>query len=151
MAAVRVATPLAIALPGQNAPLTADPQTQPQAPWWQVWRGLVLRTGGNNGIDSALLQSILSNVETLMAMWARPTPLPPLPLPITPGPSPFSYQAPFDGVVLIHGGIVSAVTFSRDGSTTFAYPASGEVRVTQGDVVTTTYSGVPTMTMIGHR
>lgn len=151
MAVPRVSTPLKVAFPGQNAPLTSEPSAQPVSPWWQFWRNLWLRTGGDTGVDSALLQSDLSNVMALFAMLAPPTPLPPLPLPITVTPSPFSYRAPFDGVMLIHGGTVSAVTFSRDGSTTFAYPTSGEVRVTQGDVVAVTYSGAPTMTMIGHR
>ena len=67
MAVVRVAQPLNVAFPGQNAPLTGTPNTQPVSPWWQFWRNLWLRTGGDTGVDSALLQSNVSNLEVLSA------------------------------------------------------------------------------------
>lgn len=148
MAVVRISTPLNVAFPGQNAPLTNVPSSQPQSPWWQFWRNLWLRTGGNNGIDSGVLQSDLSNVTSLLATVPKPTRLPALPLPVTPGASPFSYQAPWAGFVLLNGGTVSAAAVSRDGTTFFSCPTSGFVPVAVGDVVKVTYSGAPTMTMI---
>jgi hypothetical protein len=151
MAVARVVEPLNVAFPGQNAPLTAQQGAQPVSPWWQFWRNLWLRTGGDNGVDAALLKSDLSNAEVLGVMLAatKVTPLPPLPLPITPGASPYSYQAPMRGYVLVTGGTVSAVAMARDGSTLFAFPTAGPVPVAKGDVVKVTYTGVPTMTMVG--
>lgn len=148
MAVVRVATPLNVAFPGQNAPLTNVPSSQPQSPWWQFWRNLWLRTGGDNGIDSGVLQSDLSNVTALSAMAPRPTHRPPLPTPLTVTASPFSYRAPADGYVLISGGTVSAVGMARNGVTFFAFPNAGPVPVAKGDIVKVTYSGLPTMTMV---
>ena len=148
MAVARVIAPLNVAFPGQNAPLTSQPSSQPQSPWWQFFRDLWQRTGGLVGVDSALLQSDLSNVTTLVALEAKPTPLPALPLAVTPGASPYSYHAPWKGNVLLNGGTVSAVAVSRDGTTFFACPTSGFVPVACGDTVKVTYSGVPTMTMI---
>jgi hypothetical protein len=148
VAVPRVSAPLNVAFPGQNAPLTSVPNSQPISPWWQFWRNLWLRTGGDNGVDAALLQSDLSNVTALGAMDAPATPLPPLPLVVTPGASPFSYQAPWSGYVLVTGGTVSAVAMARDGSTFFAFPNAGPVPVACGDVIRVTYSGVPTMTMV---
>ena len=147
MAVARVIAPLNVAFPGQNAPLTSQPTSQPQSPWWQFWRDLWQRTGGNTGVDSALLQSDLSNVTALVGLPARPTPKPPLPFGITVTASPFSYQAPLSGHVLINGGTVSAAAVSRDGSTFFACPTAGVVPVIRGDIVKVTYSGLPTMTM----
>ena len=148
MAVARTIAPLDVAFPGQNAPLTSEPTSQPQSPWWQFWRDLWQRTGGNTGVDSALLQSDLSNVTVLVAVRPTPTRIPALPLVVTPGASPFSYQAPWAGYVLLNGGTVSAAAVSRDGSTFFSCPTSGFVPVAQGDVIKVTYSGAPTMTMI---
>lgn len=148
MAVPRKVAPLNVAFPGQNAPISAAQNSQPISPWWQFWRNLWQRTGGDNGIDSAVLQSDLSNVVALVATAPSPTRKPPLPFGITVTASPFSYQAPMNGNVLVNGGTVSAVGLSRDNSTFFACPTAGFVPVTKGDVVKVTYSGLPTMTMV---
>jgi hypothetical protein len=63
---------------------------------------------------------------------------------LTVGASPYSYTAPAPGVVVISGGTVSAVT--RRGINVGV--TGGQVLVQTGDVVTTTYSAVPTMTFL---
>src|SRR5262249_11300732 len=59
------------------------------------------------------------------------------------GPSPFVYQALYAGTVVISGGTVSAVEWSRDGSTYYA--VTGAVPVSRLDRVRVTYSAVPNM------
>jgi hypothetical protein len=66
---------------------------------------------------------------------------------ITVGISPFSYTAPSKGFLIISGGIVTATQFTRTvttltGQTTGIYPLS------QGDVLTVTYTGLPTVTWV---
>ncbi len=150
MAVARVTNPLQVGFPGQNAPLTADPNSQPQSPWWQFLRALWLRTGGLLGIDASAVADDVATLDTLQVFSDAPppTPIPPLPLAITPGASPFSYQAPWNGFVLVTGGTVSAVALSRDHTTFFAFPTAGAVPVFKGDVVKVTYTGAPTMTMV---
>ena len=91
--------------------------------------------------DSSLLQAMAPPVEPI-GDGAPP------PFAITVGASPFIYQAPFRGTVIVQGGTISAIAFSRDHSTFYTYP-TGVVPVFTGDVVKVTYSGTPTMTMIG--
>jgi len=70
---------------------------------------------------------------------------------ITPGASPYTYAnaSGFDADVLVAGGTVSAIAFSRDGAT--FYPVgitAGSVHLSPGDKVKVTYSVVPTMTLV---
>lgn len=66
---------------------------------------------------------------------------------LTPGGSPWTYIAPFDGLVVISAGTVSAIALSRDGSTFYVTGlTSGLVPVSKLDQVKTSYTGVPTMT-----
>lgn len=71
MAVPRVVNPISIALPGQNVGLTADPHSQPVAPWWQVFYRLVARTGGNVGVDAAALAANVSGLDILSALAAN--------------------------------------------------------------------------------
>lgn len=66
---------------------------------------------------------------------------------VTAGPSPFTYQAPKKGFVIITGGTVSAVQFTRVGTYTTGM-VSGMFPVSLGDKLTVTYSGAPTITFV---
>lgn len=76
--------------------------------------------------------------------------LPPaLPLPIVVGASPFTYSPQIKGSVIVNGGTVSAVSFSRDGITN--YPTgqtAGMFTLNAADRLIVTYTVVPTMTLI---
>lgn len=73
------------------------------------------------------------------------------PAAITPGASPYAYQntgaEPVD--VIVSGGTVSAIAFSRDGTTYYATgQTAGMFRLEVGDFLKVTYSVTPTMTAI---
>jgi hypothetical protein len=59
--------------------------------------------------------------------------------------SPFSYTAQVKGFVLIRGGTVSSVQVTRS-VTTLTGLTSGYFPLNQGDVLTITYSGLPSVT-----
>lgn len=66
---------------------------------------------------------------------------------LTVGASPFSYRAIIKGQVLISGGSVSAIEYSRDGTTFYNTGAtSGFVQMNFNDVVRVTHTGAPDMT-----
>lgn len=68
---------------------------------------------------------------------------------ITVGASPFAYQAVLRGQLLVSGGTVSAVEFSRDGSTWYnAGITAGFVQVDARDQVRVTYSVLPTLVFV---
>jgi hypothetical protein len=76
--------------------------------------------------------------------------LPPgLPAPITVNPSPFTFSAPIKGQVLISGGTVSAVQFTRDGTNIYSTGATaGPFLVNQSDRLIVTYTVIPTMVFV---
>lgn len=61
--------------------------------------------------------------------------------------SPFSYQAPKKGFLIISGGTVSLVKFTRVGTYTTGQ-TSGMFPVALGDSLTVTYSAAPTMVFV---
>lgn len=67
---------------------------------------------------------------------------------ITPGASPYAYQAPFAGCVVVAGGTVSLLELSRDGAIwkTVGLTA-GAIPVARLDRVRVTYTVAPTMTL----
>lgn len=68
---------------------------------------------------------------------------------ITPTGSPFVYQALLRGQFLVAGGTVSAVEFSRDGTTFYnAGITAGFVQMDAGDQVRVTYTVAPTLTFV---
>lgn len=70
-------------------------------------------------------------------------------LPITVGGSPFSYTALMKGFVIISGGTVSGVQFSRTAGV--FYPTgqtAGMFQMAQNDVLQVTYSAPPAMVFI---
>lgn len=68
---------------------------------------------------------------------------------IAPGVTPFTYIAPLGGVVIIGGGTVTQVQFSRDGASFFVTgQTNGMFPVSQGDQLVVTYSVPPNMTFV---
>jgi hypothetical protein len=63
------------------------------------------------------------------------------------GGSPFMYTAPVKGFVILTGGTVTAVQFTR-AQTTLTGQTSGLFPLNQGDILTVTYSGLPTMVFV---
>ena len=68
---------------------------------------------------------------------------------ITPGASPYTYSAPVKGSVIVSGGTVSAIDFSRDGSTFYTTgQTAGMFTLNAQDRLKVTYTVVPTMTFV---
>ena len=70
---------------------------------------------------------------------------------ITPGASPYAYHntgaTPVD--IIVSGGTISAIDFSRDGSTYYTTGlTSGMFYLSGGDYLKVTYTVVPTMTKV---
>lgn len=69
-------------------------------------------------------------------------------VPVTLGASPFAYTAAADGFLAISGGSVSGLSLKR-GPTTISLPGSlGIVPLSNGDVLTLTYSGAPNVNFV---
>lgn len=65
---------------------------------------------------------------------------------VIPTASPFAYQAPSRGSVIISGGTVSQVTYSRTSGVSYnTGQTSGMFPVSLGDVLVVTHSGAPMM------
>jgi len=63
--------------------------------------------------------------------------------------SPFTYKAPVGGTVIIQGGTVTQVQFSRDGASFYITgQTNGMFPVSQGDLLMVTYSVPPNMTFV---
>lgn len=74
----------------------------------------------------------------------------PLPDVLTPGASPWTFDAPGKGFVLVEGGTVSAITISRDGTTNYATGMTGGFfPVDWQDQLTVTYTVAPNVTFFG--
>lgn len=70
-------------------------------------------------------------------------------VPVIPGASPYTYTAAVKGFMLITGGTVSLVEFSRDGVTFYSYgTTSGQFTLNAADRLRVTYSVTPTMTFV---
>lgn len=68
------------------------------------------------------------------------------PIVITVGASPFAYMAPTTGTLVINGGTVSLINYTRSGVNVTM--TGGVIPISSGDTVTVTYSVVPSMTFI---
>lgn len=69
--------------------------------------------------------------------------------PVTPGASPYIYSATKRGSMIVEGGTVSAVEFSRDGVTFYDVGAvAGMFPINASDQLRVTYAVVPTMTFV---
>jgi hypothetical protein len=62
--------------------------------------------------------------------------------------SPFIYTAPRKGFLIVTGGTVSTIAFSRSGTFYSVGQTSGMINVNQGDQVKITYSAAPTLTWV---
>lgn len=62
--------------------------------------------------------------------------------------SPFDYASTADGLVVVVGGVVSAIAYGRNGAYTTLGVTSGMVPVKAGDVVRITYTVAPTVNFI---
>ena len=72
------------------------------------------------------------------------------PVALTVGASPYAYTAPIGGAVTITGGTVSSVTLTRAGTLVLSLASTGEqLHVRAGDVVTVTYTAVPSIYLLG--
>lgn len=68
---------------------------------------------------------------------------------VTPTASPFTYQAPWRGFMIVQSGTVSLIQFSRDGTTNVnTGVTSGCIPLSFGDLIIVTYSVAPTMTFV---
>jgi hypothetical protein len=61
--------------------------------------------------------------------------------------SPMTYTAPRKGNVIVTGGSVSAIHFTRSGTYSTGQ-TSGVFNLSQGDMLTVTYTGTPTITFV---
>ena len=66
------------------------------------------------------------------------------------GASPFTHQnaGSFSEDVIVSGGTVSAITFSRDNITFYTLPTSGMFHLSPSDRLVVTYTAAPTMTSV---
>ncbi len=68
---------------------------------------------------------------------------------ITAGASPFTYSAPVKGSVIVSGGTVSAIAFSRDGITFYTTgQTAGMFPLNAQDRLRVTYTVLPTLTFV---
>lgn len=68
---------------------------------------------------------------------------------ITPSASPFTYIAPSRGFLIVSGGTVVAVQYSRDGLSNYLTgQTSGCFPLSQGDRLIVIYSAAPTLTWV---
>jgi hypothetical protein len=62
---------------------------------------------------------------------------------ITVGASPFIYQAPRKGIVIVNGGTVSAISYSRSGTFYATGQTTGTFTLAMGDQLKVVFSGKP--------
>jgi hypothetical protein len=67
---------------------------------------------------------------------------------LTASASPYTYQAPRKGFVIITGGTVSLIQYSRSGTFYNVGQTSGIFPLNQGDQLKVTYSAAPTLTWV---
>lgn len=67
---------------------------------------------------------------------------------ITVSASPFAYTALAEGTATVSGGTVSAISITRGATVVPTGVTAGVFPLSQGDIITVTYSGLPTMNFI---
>jgi hypothetical protein len=68
---------------------------------------------------------------------------------VTPGVSPYIYSAPVRGSLIVSGGTVSAIAFSRDGTTFYVTgQTAGMFLLAAADQLRITYTVLPTVTFV---
>jgi hypothetical protein len=69
--------------------------------------------------------------------------------PVTVGASPYDYIAPVKGSVIVQGGTVTSLEFSRDGTSFYDVgQTSGMFLLNQSDYLRITHAGAPTVTFV---
>jgi hypothetical protein len=69
--------------------------------------------------------------------------------PVVLGPSPYLYTAPRGGFLIVQGGTVSAIEFSRDGTTFYnTGQTQGTISFGSFDQIRITYSVLPNVTFV---
>lgn len=72
-----------------------------------------------------------------------------MPVNVTVSASPFTYSPPVKGNVIVTGGTVSDISFSRDGTNIYTTgQSSGMFQINANDRLIVTYTGAPTMTFV---
>lgn len=90
-----------------------------QSSWYRFWQGIF--TGAAPGAES----------------------------PVTPGASPYTYTAPFRGFLIVQGGTVSLIEFSRGGTTyRNVGVTAGAIPANSQDLIRITYTVAPTLTFV---
>lgn len=116
----------------------------------------------NGGLDPTSLPTVPYDDLTPPAVWLAPADIPPAvvlpvsgasiaPIAVTPGASPYTYTnaTGYEADMVVQGGTVSKVEFTRNGTTFFDIGAvAGMVRLSQWDAVKVTYTVAPTMTLV---
>lgn len=70
-------------------------------------------------------------------------------VPTVPGVSPWTYVAPVRGFLIVSGGTVSLVQFSRDGVNFYSYGVvAGPMPLNGADLIRITYTVPPTLTFV---
>ena len=70
-------------------------------------------------------------------------------IPVKPTPTPFTYQAPQRGFLIVNGGTVALVQWSRDGITNYTTGATaGCFPLSAADRLIITYTVAPTLTFV---
>lgn len=104
-------------VPNYEVPLNSGPQRQTHNSWYRFFQGVYQGQPPSN--------------ESTVSV----------------GGSPFMFTAPSKGYVILNGGSVSAVQFTRS-VTTLTGQTAGIFPLNQGDVLTVTYASLPTMTFV---
>jgi hypothetical protein len=67
---------------------------------------------------------------------------------VTVGVSPYTYLAERDGVLIVQGGTVSAISYVRNSSSINVGVVAGAIPLLMADAVTITYTVLPTVTFL---
>lgn len=67
---------------------------------------------------------------------------------VTVGASPYTYLAQRDGVLIVQGGTVSAISYLRNTGTINVGVVAGAISLLMADAVTITYTVAPTVTFL---
>ncbi|HUN00406.1 MAG TPA: hypothetical protein PLI96_07980 [Halothiobacillus sp.] len=130
-------------------PTNAVPKQQADATYAPIKGSLNYAPAGGSSaafnVGTAVLSTNatpLAQVKTLITQTAGAAIMP-----ITVGASPFAYTAPNTGSVVVSGGSVSSISLTRNVLIATGVTA-GILSVKAGDVLTVTYSALPTMNLL---
>ena len=103
----------------------------------------------------SVIQNFVDTLQKIKEPWVQYlsqfTIAPPPFVSVTVSASPFSYQAEEPGNLFISGGTVSGITLTRGADTITVFPSTANPRlvpVAVADIVTVTYSVLPTIKFI---